>query len=110
MAQGANHINVGSLVTDMVHLYGNAQGSFAATTTGADVDDLPAGKYGVWCDEGDVYIKVHATDASNVTVASGANGGFKVGQGNVEEVWVPNLYHLGAVMVAGTGTFRYIKI
>lgn len=98
----------GQLINDMVMLGGRAQGSFAATTAGADVDDLPAGRYAVWCDEGDVYVKVHATDASNVTVASaGGNGGFVVRHGNVVLLWVPNNFHLGAVMASGSGTLRY---
>lgn len=100
----------GSRVSNPADIWRKASASFAVTTTGADADDLPAGRYVIWCDV-TVFVRIHETDASDVTaVAAGGKGGMVLFANNVEEVVVRENHHLGAVTGAGAGTFFYHRI
>lgn len=92
-------------VTDIVDIRSRAQANFAYTGTAADVDDLAEGQYDVWSDQ-DCYIKVHPTDASDVTTATG----YLLRANNTIPVLIRPLDHLGAIRSAASGTLYYHQI
>lgn len=84
---------------------GNAAAVLAVTGTAADVDDLSEGVYAIWSDV-DCWIKIHPTDASNVTVA---NGYFIDGGATPVPFFVRNLSHLGGI-AGGACNISYHKV
>ncbi len=92
-------------VADLVDIEGQAQDSLALTSTGADTDALDAGIYDLWCDL-DVYLKVHATDASDVTTSTG----YLMRSGNTITVKIRPDSKIGGVLGSGTGTLYFHKI
>jgi len=93
-------------VTDALSLSGNAALTLAISSTGVDVNSLAAGKYAVWTTT-DCFIKVHATNASDVTAATG----FPVyASATPLTIIVPDTYALGAITTAAAGTLSYHKV
>ena len=92
-------------VCDYIDIEGYVQGTVAYTDTAADDDDLPEGLYDVWSDQ-DCYIKVHATDASDVTTATG----YILYANHVITVVVRPASHLGAIRSTTNGTLYYHKV
>lgn len=89
----------------VLDIEGNAASLLEFDTTAADVDDLPEGVYAIWTDV-DAYIKVHPTDASNVTAA---NGYFVDGGAAPILVFIRQNSHLGGIAGAACD-LKYHKV
>lgn len=98
-------------VTDSVRIQGSNRIDLAISTTAAQTAALIEGIYDIWSDV-DCWIKVAPT-ASGVTVAAGANAGYKLMANNVVSF---DLRHtgdnakIGAVTSAGTGTLSVHRV
>lgn len=92
-------------VSDIIDIAGRAQASLAFTDTGADADDLAEGQYDIWATQ-DCYIKVHATDASDVLT----NTGYLVRANQTFPIMIRQGHHLGAIRSATNGTLYYHQI
>lgn len=91
--------------TDAIYLEGNAQGSVAMSTTGAQsAAPVDNGFYDVWSTV-DCYIKV-ATTADDVTTATG----YLLRANNTVTVFLKAGRKLGAIVASGTGTLYYHKV
>lgn len=96
----------GTRINDAIDIEGNAQSTLALTTTGAQTGaGLPEGLYDVWA-TADVYIKVHATTASDVTTGTG----YLIRANNTVVVAIRQGSVLGAVLPTGTGTLSYQRV
>ena len=91
--------------SETVDIWGTLPGTVAISSTGADADDLPEGIYDVHTDT-DCYVKIHATDASDVLTTTG----YLLLAGTVVSFLVRNTHHLGAVTASASGTLRYQKV
>ena len=83
-----------------VNIAGKRQRSFAAGTQYSE--QLPAGVYDVWADN-NVYIKIDATLASDVTNSTG----YLINAGNVVPVRITAPAFIGA---AGTGNVYFHRV
>lgn len=94
-----------------INILGSSQGTKALTaaTAGQTASKLSAwGTYVVWCDEGDVYVKLHPTDA---TTGLSSSTGFKIPQNTIAYLHIESdtdLF-LGGICAA-TATLRYHKV
>ena len=87
-------------VTDAITILGFAQTTIATVTTvGVQTAALSAGIYMV-TSTNTIYVKVHATTASDVTTATG----YPVFAGEKEMLVVADTAVIGAVIAAGTAT------
>lgn len=97
-------------VTDSVRIQGSSRTDLAISTSAAQTAVLTEGIYDLWSDV-DCWIKVAST-ASDVTVAAGANAGYKLLANNCVSF---DLRHTGGSIkigaVAGaTGTLSIHKV
>jgi len=99
-------IDGAACVTDAVILAGNAQAQLSISGTGVDVNSLTGGKYDVWTTV-DCFIKIHATDATGVTITTG----YPVyAAATPLRVVIPDTYALGAITSGAAGTLSYMKV
>lgn len=98
-------------ITDAVYLQGYSQANFAISAVGAQssaltVSKLPgAGLYDVWADV-DCFVKVSATDASDVTTSTG----YLLRAGNTVPHIIPSGSKIGAITSGATGTLRFHRV
>lgn len=89
----------------VIDIEGNTAATLSISGSAADVDDLAEGVYDIHSDV-DCYVKVHATDASDVATSDG----YLLLAGNVVSVLIRPDSHLGAITGGGSGTLRYQKV
>ena len=93
-----------AFVSDLVDLYGNAQGSKAFATGATSTGALVEGVYDLWADQ-DCYIKIDET-ANDVS----ASTGYLLRQNNTITAIVRADHKIGAIISSATGTLYYHKV
>lgn len=88
-----------------IHITGFSQQTLALNSSGADTSALAAGLYDITCSS-DCFIKVHATNAADVTTSTG----YPLKANTIITVYIPDQHVLGGVVASGTPNLVYHRV